>query len=75
MDAAAAHWHSSLYPLLLHDDFTREEKEENTMVEHGDGSGGDAWGEQWNVEVKNEEEGGYNERSWKESGEVKECNS
>lgn len=32
-------------------------------------------GEPWNVEVKNEEEGGCNERSWKESGKVKECKS
>lgn len=27
------------------------------------------------MEVKNEEEGGCNERSWKESGKVKECTS
>lgn len=39
MDAAAAHWHSSPYPLLLTDDFTREEEESNTG-KHGDGSEG-----------------------------------
>lgn len=39
MDAAADHWHFSLYPLLLTDDFTREEEESNAG-EHGDGSGG-----------------------------------
>lgn len=40
MDAAAAHWHSSLYPLLLADDFTREEEVETNAGEHGDGIGG-----------------------------------
>lgn len=39
MDAAAVHWHLSLYPLLLTDDFTREGEESNPG-EHGDGSGG-----------------------------------
>ncbi len=44
MDAAAVHWHSSLHPLPLTDDFTREEEESNTG-EHEDGSGGVLWGE------------------------------
>lgn len=41
MDDAAVHWHSSLYPLLLTDDFTRVEEESNTG-KHGNG-GHDMW--------------------------------
>ncbi len=74
MDAAADHWHFSLYPLPLTDDFTREEEESNTG-EHGDGSGGVLEGNHEMWRSKNEEEGGCKERSWKESGEVKECKS
>lgn len=76
MDAAAVHWHLSLYPIPLTDDFSREEErrkaiQENTgmVVEECMG------GKLWNVEVRNVEEGGCNERNWKESGEVKECKS
>lgn len=56
MDAAAVHWHFSLYPLPLTDDFTREEEESNTG-EHGDGSRGVHGGnhEMWRSRMKRRE--------------------
>lgn len=57
MDAAAVHWHSSLYPLNLTDDFTRKEEEESNTGEHGDGSGGAHGGndEMWRSRMKRRE--------------------
>lgn len=59
-------------PIPASDDFTRE-KEESKNGENMEMVVEGCMGERWNVEVKNEEEEGCNERSWKESRDAKEC--
>ena len=69
MDAAAFHWHLSLYPIPGNDDFSREEE----SGEHRDDSVGVMGGnvKWWRSRLT--DQGGCNERSWKESKEGKEC--